>query len=74
MCSGPTRTVASALAVPVVEASFSEDSPLVNGFEVLNRCFDEALGRFPNLVAFGEDVGQLGDVNQGFMGLQEKYG
>ncbi len=28
----------------------------------------------PNLFAFGEDVGKLGDVNQGFMGLQEKYG
>ena len=41
---------------------------------MLNRCFDKALGRYPNLVAFGEDVGQLGDVNQGFMGLQEKYG
>ena len=69
-----SESEASALAVPVVEARFSEASPLVNGFEVLNRCFDEALGRYPNLVAFGEDVGQLGDVNQGFMGLQEKYG
>ena len=48
--------------------------PLVNGYEIINRCFDEALARHPNLVAFGEDVGQLGDVNQGFMGLQEKYG
>lgn len=69
-----SESEASALAVEVVEAHFSDSSPLVNGFEVLNRCFDEALGRYPNLVAFGEDVGQLGDVNQGFMGLQEKYG
>ena len=69
-----SESAASALAVPVVEARFGEESPLVNGFEVLNRCFDQALGRYPNLVAFGEDVGQLGDVNQGFMGLQEKYG
>ena len=69
-----SESAASALAVPVVEARFGEESPLVNGFEVLNRCFDQALGRHPNLVAFGEDVGQLGDVNQGFMGLQEKYG
>ena len=37
-------------------------------------CFDAALARAPELVAFGEDVGQLGDVNQGFAGLQEKYG
>ncbi len=69
-----SESEASALAVEVVEVHFSDSSPLVNGFEVLNRCFDEALGRYPNLVAFGEDVGQLGDVNQGFMGLQEKYG
>ena len=69
-----SESEASALAVEVVEAHFSDSSPLVNGFEVLNRCFDEALGRYPNLVAFGEDVGQLGDGNQGFMGLQEKYG
>ena len=47
---------------------------MVNGYEIINRCFDEALARHPNLMAFGEDVGQLGDVNQGFMGLQEKYG
>ncbi len=46
----------------------------MNGFEVLNACFDDALGRMPNLVAFGEDVGQLGDVNQGFLHLQKKYG
>ena len=69
-----SESAASALAVPAVEARFGEESPLVNGFEVLNRCFDQALGRYPNLVAFGEDVGQLGDVNQGFMGLQKKYG
>ncbi len=69
-----SESEASALAVPITEPRFSEDSPLVNGFEVLNRCFDKALGRYPNLIAFGEDVGQLGDVNQGFMGLQEKYG
>jgi pyruvate/2-oxoglutarate/acetoin dehydrogenase E1 component len=46
----------------------------MNGFEVLNACFDAALGRDPRVMAFGEDVGKLGDVNQGFKGLQEKYG
>jgi pyruvate/2-oxoglutarate/acetoin dehydrogenase E1 component len=44
------------------------------GFEILNACFDAALAREPRLVAFGEDVGQLGDVNQAFRGLQAKYG
>jgi pyruvate/2-oxoglutarate/acetoin dehydrogenase E1 component/TPP-dependent pyruvate/acetoin dehydrogenase alpha subunit len=64
----------SALSIPPVAAVFREDSPLLNGSEVLNACFDAALARRPNLIALGEDVGQIGDVNQGFAGLQAKYG
>jgi len=64
----------SALKVPEIKPIYSEKSPTVNGFEVLNFCFDAALGRDPCVIAFGEDVGKLGDVNQGFKGLQEKYG
>jgi pyruvate/2-oxoglutarate/acetoin dehydrogenase E1 component len=44
------------------------------GFEVMNANFDKLLEKEPRLIAFGEDVGQLGDVNQGFRGMQEKYG
>ena len=47
---------------------------MVSGFDILNACFDRALAREPRLVAFGEDVGKLGDVNQAFRGLQAKYG
>ena len=57
-----------------VEAQYSENSPMVMGFEVVNEAFDEMLKREPRMIAFGEDVGNLGDVNQGFRGLQEKYG
>ncbi|MGH9379746.1 MAG: thiamine pyrophosphate-dependent enzyme [Thermoanaerobaculia bacterium] len=64
----------SPLRVAVVPARYVEDSPVVRGFEVLNACFDAALARYPNFIAFGEDVGKLGDVNQGFQGMQEKYG
>ncbi|HEX2252532.1 MAG TPA: thiamine pyrophosphate-dependent enzyme [Thermoanaerobaculia bacterium] len=64
----------SVLAVEPVPPVYGEEAPTLNGFEVLNRCFDAALARHPNLIAFGEDVGQLGDVNQGFAGLQAKYG
>jgi pyruvate/2-oxoglutarate/acetoin dehydrogenase E1 component/TPP-dependent pyruvate/acetoin dehydrogenase alpha subunit len=64
----------SALKVQVKEAIFSEKSPTVHGFELLNACFDAALTREPRLFAFGEDVGKLGDVNQGFRGLQDKFG
>ncbi|MCS6910523.1 MAG: thiamine pyrophosphate-dependent enzyme [Anaerolineales bacterium] len=64
----------SALNVPEVRARYSERSPEVHGFEVLNACFDAMLARDPRVLAFGEDVGRLGDVNQGFAGLQAKYG
>ena len=64
----------SALEVPVVPAHFSEASDVVTGYQVLNRYFDQLLARDSRVVAFGEDVGQIGDVNQGFAGLQDKYG
>ena len=64
----------SALRVPVIPPIYADEPHLVYGFEVLNACFDVALGRDPRILAFGEDVGRLGDVNQGFKGLQEKYG
>jgi 2-oxoisovalerate dehydrogenase E1 component len=64
----------SALDVPEVKPVYSEKSPTVMGFEVVNAGFDAALAREPRLVAFGEDLGKLGDVNQGFQGMQEKYG
>ncbi len=69
-----SQTPDSALAVPEIPPVYADDAPAVNGFEVLNRTFDAAFARMPELVAFGEDVGQLGDVNQGMVGLQEKYG
>lgn len=68
-----SETEQSALRVPVVAALY-DDSEALNGFEVLNACFDKILQREPRFLAFGEDLGQLGDVNQGFRGMQEKYG
>jgi pyruvate/2-oxoglutarate/acetoin dehydrogenase E1 component len=64
----------SALDVPEIKPLYRQNAPEVHGFEIINACFDAALGREPRLVAFGEDVGRLGDVNQGFKGMQEKYG
>ncbi|HJX28557.1 MAG TPA: thiamine pyrophosphate-dependent enzyme, partial [Thermoanaerobaculia bacterium] len=69
-----TTSQLSALKVPVAPAAYAADAPEKNGFEVLNACFDAALARHPNLIALGEDVGRIGDVNQGFAGLQAKYG
>ncbi|HVR28472.1 MAG TPA: transketolase C-terminal domain-containing protein [Thermoanaerobaculia bacterium] len=64
----------SALLVPEVKPAYSDSSPTATGFEILNACFDAAFEREPRLHALGEDVGRLGDVNQGFAHLQEKYG
>jgi 2-oxoisovalerate dehydrogenase E1 component len=64
----------SALKVKVVPPVFSKNSKLVDGREVLQACFDLSLERDPRVIAFGEDVGKIGDVNQAFAGLQEKYG
>ena len=45
---------------------FAEDAPLLNGFDVLNKFFDELFTTNSKVVAFGEDLGFIGDVNQGF--------
>ena len=66
--TGTTQRVAE------VKASYSEKSPTLNGFEIVNEGFNAMLGRDPRVIAFGEDLGYLGDVNQGFAGLQEIYG
>lgn len=64
----------TALTVPEVKPVYSANSPTVMGFEVMNAAFDKLLAKEPRLIAFGEDVGFLGDVNQGFRGMQKKYG
>jgi 2-oxoisovalerate dehydrogenase E1 component len=64
----------SALLVPEVKPVYSPDAPTLNGYEIINAYFDSAFAREPRLIAFGEDVGRIGDVNQGMRGLQEKYG
>ncbi len=64
----------AALNVTEVKPQFSENSKTLNGFEILNACFDLNLKKYPELFAFGEDLGKIGDVNQGFAGLQDKYG
>ncbi|MEM7352059.1 MAG: thiamine pyrophosphate-dependent enzyme [Acidobacteriota bacterium] len=69
-----SQSARRALAIEAVDPIYAEDAPLLRGYEILNRCFDTAFDRMPELIAFGEDVGQLGDVNQGMSGLQQKYG
>ncbi len=64
----------STLNVTQVKAEFAAEAPIVNGYEILNRYFDQLFTENPKILAFGEDLGQIGDVNQGFSGLQLKHG
>ena len=61
-------------AVESTAVQYAEDAKMIDGRELLNACFDANFGRDQRLVAFGEDLGNIGDVNQGFAGLQAKYG
>ena len=64
----------SALQVPAIPVQYDDNAAVLNGFEVLNNYFDKLFATNNKVVAFGEDLGYIGDVNQGFSGLQEKYG
>lgn len=69
-----SQTPYAATKVKSVPAAFNENSEEKNGYEVLNTAFDKMIARDPSVIAFGEDVGKIGDVNQGFAGLQDKHG
>lgn len=64
----------SALNVQIIPPSYHPDCKTVDGREILQANFDYILANNPFVFAIGEDVGKIGDVNQGFAGLQEKYG
>ncbi len=64
----------AAIDIKGVAPIYSEESKLVDGREVLQATFDYHLSTNPLVFAIGEDVGKIGDVNQGFAGLQEKHG
>ncbi len=63
----------SPMLVQAVTPTYAEDAPFVDGYLLMQHYFDNLFGRDPRVVAMGEDVGHIGDVNQGFAGLQEKY-
>jgi 2-oxoisovalerate dehydrogenase E1 component len=67
-------TAESAMHVQEIKPVYSEEEKWLDGRELLQGCFDAAFSRDPRIVAFGEDVGKIGDVNQGFAGLQDKFG
>lgn len=69
-----SQTAESALSVAEIKPTYSDESKMMDGREIMQAFFDKVLERDPRVFAFGEDVGKIGDVNQGFAGLQDKYG
>jgi pyruvate/2-oxoglutarate/acetoin dehydrogenase E1 component/TPP-dependent pyruvate/acetoin dehydrogenase alpha subunit len=69
-----SRSEAAAIKIPGTDLQYDDNTLEVDGREIMQACFDAILNRNPLVFAIGEDVGKIGDVNQGFAGLQEKYG
>jgi 2-oxoisovalerate dehydrogenase E1 component len=69
-----TNSVNAPLKKEKVAIAYSSDSKILSAFQLLNACFKANFERDPKILAFGEDVGKIGDVNQAFAGLQGVFG
>ena len=63
-----------ATKVKEVKPVYSDHSEVVDGRVIVRNNFDKIFEKYPEALVFGEDAGNIGDVNQGLEGLQEKYG
>ena len=57
-----------------VQPTYKNESETVDGRIIIRDNFDALFKKYDNLIMFGEDVGKIGDVNQGMEGMQKKYG
>lgn len=64
----------SAINIQEIKPTYDDGAPVYNGYEILNKYFDKKFEQDARLIAFGEDVGMIGDVNQAFANLQAKHG
>ncbi|MEN3322126.1 thiamine pyrophosphate-dependent enzyme [Mariniflexile soesokkakense] len=69
-----SETNRSNVLIKEVKPTYDEDADLVDGRIILRDNFDSIFSNYPEALVFGEDTGNIGDVNQGLEGLQEKYG
>ena len=64
----------SALNIAEVKPQYDQDAPEVDARVILKDNFDHIFTNNKNVMIFGEDSGNIGDVNQGLEGLQDKHG
>ncbi len=69
-----SESALSPMKLKEVPPVYADDAPLVNGREILLANYDQIFGIYPAAMIFGEDVGNIGGVNQTLEGLQKKYG
>ena len=68
------ETPSSVLNVKPIAPVYSADSPEVPGRQILRDNYEKLFTKYPLLVTFGEDTGNIGGVNQSLEGLQKKFG
>ena len=69
-----SETQRSNTKINEIKPAYADDAEQVDGRIILRDNFDAILNSHPEVLVFGEDTGNIGDVNQGLEGLQEKYG
>ena len=61
-------------SVKEVLPMYDESAEQVDARLIIRDNFDAIFNKYPETLVFGEDAGNIGDVNQGLEGMQEKYG
>ena len=69
-----SETGRSNILIKEVKPTYDSDATQVDARIILRDNFDSIFSNHPEALIFGEDTGNIGDVNQGLEGLQEKHG
>ncbi|MEZ0007237.1 pyruvate/2-oxoglutarate/acetoin dehydrogenase E1 component/TPP-dependent pyruvate/acetoin dehydrogenase alpha subunit [Flavobacterium sp. 28YEA47A] len=69
-----SESTQNVLSVEEVRPEYAENAEEVDGRIIIRDNFDAIFSKYPETLVFGEDAGNIGDVNQGLEGMQEKYG
>jgi pyruvate/2-oxoglutarate/acetoin dehydrogenase E1 component/TPP-dependent pyruvate/acetoin dehydrogenase alpha subunit len=64
----------NATLIEAEKPTYNDNAEMVDGRIIIRDNFDAIFKNYPEALIFGEDAGNIGDVNQGLEGLQEKYG
>ena len=69
-----SETQGSNIRIEEIKPTYNDDAEQVDGRIIIRDNFDAIFNNYPEALIFGEDTGNIGDVNQGLEGLQDKYG